>query len=424
MRVIELRVRSFMRIETLDLRPGLGITPIKGENESGKTSTLEALWVALRGRAVAPPQPIKKGCEQCTIQVTLGSEKPELIVTRKFIRTEGVDYTQTLDIRTGEGAKVTHKPQAMLDALAGELGFDPLRFERADPKAQFDMMRALVPGIDFEGMAKARQTAFDERTVTNRQLTAARARAEAITLPAGPEPKPIDVTAALAELGAAGHHNALVRSAIAEEERLGNEIEQKEGEAERLRIRAATLEQEAATLGNRRREAKAKAAEPMQDEVALRAAIADAERVQHIIAAFNTRRRELASVEQLEGAAANLTKQIEDLDQHKADAIAAAKLPVDGLSLGDGVVTYQGLPFSQAAAAVKMRVSVSVAMALNPNLKVVLVRDGSLLDKTSLKALAGMAAEHGFDVLLETIDTSMAGGIEIVDGVGGDAKKK
>jgi isopentenyl diphosphate isomerase/L-lactate dehydrogenase-like FMN-dependent dehydrogenase len=68
-----------------------------------------------------------------------------------------------------------------------------------------------------------------------------------------------------------------------------------------------------------------------------------------------------------------------------------------------------------------MKVSVAVAMALNPNLKVVLVRDGSLLDKKSLAALAEAAAEKGFDVLLETVDTTTPGGFEIVDGANADA---
>lgn len=424
MRVIELRVRSFMRIETLDLRPGIGITPIKGENESGKTSTLDALWVVLRGRAVAPPQPIKKGHDQCVIQVTLGNEKPELIITRKFTKQDGVEYTQTLDIRTPEGAKITNKPQAVLDALAGELGFDPLHFERADPKTQFEMMRALVPGIDFDKIAKARQEAFDERTIANRQLAAARIRADAIVLPGGPEPQPVDVSAALELLATASTHNAAVRAAATEDERLSAEIDRREDEAERLRARAATLEREAATFTEQRTTVRATAAKPLMDETALRTAIGEAQRTSHVIAAFAARRQQLADVEQLAQVAADLTRKIDALDQEKAEAIAGADLPVEGLSLGDGVVTYQDLPFSQAAAAVKMRISVAVAMALNPNLKVVLVRDGSLLDKRSLRALAEMAQEHGFDVLLETVDTSMPGGIEIVDGVGGDAKKK
>lgn len=418
MRLIELRARNLLRLTAVDIRPGKGITPIKGENESGKTSTLDAIWIAIKGKAAAPAQPIKKGMEQATIQAEFGTGgNVELVVTRKFTRTEGNDFTTSLDVRTGAGVKITKSPQAVLDALGSQLGFDPLAFDRASPKDQFDMLRALVPGIDFDAIAKERADAFAERTVLNRQASDAATLAARTQVPEGPAPKRIDVSEKTAQLTAAIDANrALERAQGAVDTKLA-EADRILDEAEQLRARAATLETRAGTLRSEASDLVATIAGRERIDVdALRDEIDQAASVNQIAAAHEHRAQQLATSERYAEAAAALTRTIEELDQKKADAIAAAKLPVEGLSLGDGVVTYQGLPFSQAATAIKMRVSITVAMALNPTLKLILVRDGSLLDKKSLQLLADMAAEHGFDVLLETIDTTMPGGFEIVDG--------
>ncbi|NGZ99664.1 hypothetical protein G5V59_02720 [Nocardioides sp. W3-2-3] len=50
----------------------------------------------------------------------------------------------------------------------------------------------------------------------------------------------------------------------------------------------------------------------------------------------------------------------------KADALAKATFPVDGLGFDDDGVTYQGVPFAQASSAEQIRVSLAMAMSLNP----------------------------------------------------------
>lgn len=422
MRLIELRVRGLMRVSAVDIRPGKGVTRIKGKNESGKTSTLDALWIAIKGRSVAPAEPIRQGEEKAVIQASLGNGKVDLVITRTFTRVKDREYTQQLDVRTGEGVKVTKSPQAMLDALAGELGFDPLTFERAPPKDQFDMMRKLVPGVDFDSIAAKRREAYEDRTAANRQATDATARASGVQLPDGPKPKAVDVSGKIDQLAAASKTNASITRFVADDERMSAEADRLNDEAERLRSRANSMEVQAKGIESQVAALRKQyaAIEPV-DEVGLRAEIAEADKVKGILTLYERRDEHFRQMAHYQTAADALTATIEALDKQKADALAAAKLPVEGLGLGEGEVTYKGLPFAQASAAVKMRVSVAVAMALNPNLKVILVRDGSLLDEDSLALLAEMAAEHGFDVLLETIDTSVPGGFEIVDGANAPA---
>ena len=59
----------------------------------------------------------------------------------------------------------------MLDALIGELTFDPLAFTRMDGRQQFNALRGFVPDVDFDAIDAANKVDFDARTVVNRQAT-------------------------------------------------------------------------------------------------------------------------------------------------------------------------------------------------------------------------------------------------------------
>jgi hypothetical protein len=111
-----------------------------------------------------------------------------------------------------------------------------------------------------------------------------------------------------------------------------------------------------------------------------------------------------------------LTERIDGRKKAKTDAIAGAKMPVDGLSFGDGMVMFNGFPLDQASAAEKLRVSFAVAMAMNPKLRVVLIRDGSLLDEDSMALVEQMADAHDYQVFVEIVRKDSPVGVVIEDG--------
>lgn len=113
--------------------------------------------------------------------------------------------------------------------------------------------------------------------------------------------------------------------------------------------------------------------------------------------------------------------EVEALRAEKAALLAAAKFPVPGLSFGEkGGVTFQGQPLEQASGAEKIRVSMAIALASAPagddGIKLVLIRDASLLDEDSLELVARVAEEAGAQVILERVGTRDPGAIIIVDG--------
>ncbi len=100
----------------------------------------------------------------------------------------------------------------------------------------------------------------------------------------------------------------------------------------------------------------------------------------------------------------------------KAAAIAGAEMPVPGLSFGDGEVLFDGLPLDQASQAEKIRISVAIAMAANPKLRVLCIRDGSLLDRESLRLLSELIESQDYQCWLEVTDDEGKTGVVIEDG--------
>jgi hypothetical protein len=181
---------------------------------------LDAIDVAIRGLEVAPRKPIKTGAEEARIRLDLG----ELIVTRTFKRKDDGDMTTSLRVESADGVKKA-SPQTLLDSMIGALAFDPLEFERMDVRRQFDALRAFVPGVDFDEIARLNREDFERRTAVNRKAKDAKVSAERIR-PAQPDENlgMIDTAALIEKLDEAGKVNADIETRKANRERVKVEI--------------------------------------------------------------------------------------------------------------------------------------------------------------------------------------------------------
>src|SRR5262249_30133280 len=116
-----------------------------------------------------------------------------------------------------------------------------------------------------------------------------------------------------------------------------------------------------------------------------------------------------AEVERLRKLVEEDDDMVKAVDAKKKELLGAAKFPIDGLGLSDNGVTWNGLPLEQASASEQLRISVAIALALNPTLRVLLVRNGNLLDDDNLKALAEQAEEAKAQVWMEFVTTKPEG---------------
>jgi hypothetical protein len=79
-------------------------------------------------------------------------------------------------------------------------------------------------------------------------------------------------------------------------------------------------------------------------------------------------------------------------------------------------VLLNGVPFSQASSARQLQAAVSIGLALNPKIRVILIRDGSLLDEDSMKLVSEMAEKNDAQIWVERVADGRPGCVVIEDG--------
>lgn len=418
MKIIEFQAENIKKLKVVVIKPKGHIVELTGKNGSGKTSVLDSILYDLAGTEDLPSKPIRSGADKGGIFIDLGDYK----VVRKFTASGNV-----LIVEGKNGARF-QKPQQLLDSLFGDLSFDPLAFTRMKPKEQAaELQRLSRLEIDPAAIDQANAEDYAARTVVNREAKQLQAQADAITFVAELPEKPIDVSKLIAQLEIAGTENtkivelqgAITRRRDANAQRR-NTITNNMGRVAELKAELEELEASIKLSSEVAAEedkaiAAIKIPEPF-DTSALRDNIADATATNSQIEK-RTRKEELqAQLEAKEKEAEELTKRMKEREAEKEAAIAKADMPVEGLGFADGEVTYKGLPLNQASGAEQLRVSLAIAMAGSPEARIILIKDGSLLDPESMEIITKMAEARDYQIWIERVDTSGKVGIVMEDG--------
>lgn len=406
MKIVSLIAENVKRVKAVEITPQGNMVQITGKNGQGKSSVLDAIYFALAGGKM-PKQPIRKGETQARIKLDLG----EIVVTRKF-----TEAGSTLTVEGANGARFP-TPQRMLDDMIGSISFDPLAFSRMEPRAQFDTLRQVAKvDVDLDALAGQRQRDYEKRTDVNRQVATMRLQADTIKIPDGtPEGPPLDIDALLQQMADASKTNADIEKRRSARDTAAATSIDKMARANELDIQAKALRDEANALAERLQNA-----EPLPDLVnvdTIRSEIANARVANEAIALLYRKRNLVADVEKTEADAQALTDAIAAADAVKADAIAKAKMPIPDITLGDGIVLFNGIPFEQASSAEQLRVSVAIAMAANPKIRVMRIKEGGLLDEDGMKLLEEMANANDYQCWIETVHANGPVAVEMVDGM-------
>lgn len=398
MKIVNLQAENVMRLKAVEITPEGAVVLVGGNNGEGKSSTLNAMWLALGGGSAskAIARPVRDGADEAVVRLDLG----DIVVTRKW-----KGGKSSLTVESKDGAKYA-SPQTILDKLVGKLAFDPLEFAQYPADKQREILLSLVdlPGDPADLDAK-RKGLFDQRTDVNRQVKQLDGALQNLPpVPANTPDEELSITALLKDLGAAQESNRRRRL-------IENDVAQNLLLIDRLKAQLKQAEED--LVGNR---AELAAAPALIDTEALRETIEDAENINANVRAKQERQGILESRAGAQTAADHLTKQMAELDATKAEWLANANYPVTGLGFDDTGVTYNGIPFKQASSAEQLRISTAMGMALNPELRVMHIRDGSLLDDRSLDLISRMAEANDFQVWIERVGTKDEGAVIISDG--------
>ena len=425
MKIVEMKAENFKRLEAVEIRPVDDVVVLSGANDQGKSSVLDAIQAAIvGGRGMKDtPEPIRRGEERAEVNLDLGD---------LHIRRIWEPGKNRVEVTNADGQKYS-TPQAILDVLTGSLTFDPLEFARMQPRDQrATLLRLVELPFDIDDNDRQRVELVQAETMARSMVK--KGEQAVADLPKVPDDTPDEETPAaeiLAELQkmrnieSANNKKRIelveARTHYAEYEAA---VRATELEIETLERRLTELRE---NLHGRIKELNAKRVigqklvsevdalvDPDTSELGARLASLD-EINRNVRQKKNIAQCRAALKEYREKETAAKAAVVKH-DKARADALSTAKFPVDGLGFDDAGVTLNGLPFAQASESQRIKTSVAMGMAMNPKLRVMFVRDGSLLDNKRMNDLAEMAKDSGWQLWVEKVDESGTVGIVIEDG--------
>lgn len=425
-KIIELRAQNFLNLKAVEIKADGKSVTLTGSNEAGKSAVLNAIFTALTGKPLE--EPIRRGEDRAEVDVVLD----HLVVRRVWTPKSGSAgsvVVESLPDKEGKSARYS-SPQTLLNELLGRLSFNPIEFAQLGKTAEGrrEQRRTLmeIAKLDLAALDTQRQAAVDLRASANRDVKRLEGALASMQKPEEGLPAvEVDLDDVLAkikdlELRREGLHTYRFAK------------QQLENAGQRLRDEIAALEERLATLKGQLQKNVDEIANlgpepvvPTAEEVAAaKEELTGLDAKNRKIRAAVLYREAAKNLEDAKAAAASNDAEVEKLDQEKRARIAGATYPIPGLSVDDECVLFNGLPLSQQSTGAQIRVSTAIAMALNPKLQVILVRDASLLDSDGLAEVTRMAEERGYQLFLERVDETgkigvyiESGEVKAVDGV-------
>lgn len=412
MKLVQLNVSGFKRITVAEVEfdtDASGVVVLKGRNGAGKSSFLDAFAALVTPGRNIPKRsmPVHAGEDEALIVGEFADDDGRIFkVTRRYVAETG----KTSILVQQDGLKVADT-STITSAIYSHIALDPLAFATLDPAKQVQTLVQLI-GFDPKPLDEKRANLYATRTDIGREVDRLKGVVKSAVkidrkLAAA---SPVDPAAIALDLDAMRSRNrqriALSSRATETEETIASLEQRLEG----LRAYRAEIDADLEELGAE------------ESEADLVAKLSGAQATNDAIRAQRDRAASVKALEDEEARYKNMTGLIEEVDREKLARLAEAKMPVEGLSIEGDEVLLDGTPFAEAASGIKLRTSTAIAIALNPNLRAIIIRDGSLLDADNRKVIDEIAREHDFLVLMEVVDENAPGGILFEDGEATDLR--
>ena len=414
-KIMALEAENVKRIKAVALTPSpTGLTLVGGNNNQGKTSVLDALAWALGGDRFRPDAAQRDGAvAPAHLKVTLSNG---VIVERK-----GKNSTLTVTDPTGR-----RSGQQLLNAFVEPLALDLPRFMDASDKEKADiLLRIIGIGSELHTRDLEIKGLYDKRTFTG-QLAAQKKHFadELISYPEAPD-KPISASDLIRQ-----QQDILARNG--ENQRKRNQLDKLIDEKNQLNFTLRDLDEKIEDLKEEYEQTQAKftdlekqifqarkSAAQLQDEstAELEASIRDIEDTNRKVRANLEKARAEDEAVQYDSEYKRLTEQIA---QKRADRMAllnGADLPLRGLSVEDGALTYKGKHWRDMSGSDQLRVAAAIVRRLNPDCGFVLLDKLEQMDMTTLQEFSAWLEAEGLQAIATRVSTGSECQIIIEDGM-------
>lgn len=405
--ITSLELENIKRIKAVQITPTPeGLTIIGGKNNQGKTSVLDAIMWILGGDRYRPSQAAREGSTVPPYgKITLSNG---LIVERKGKNSD----LKVLD-PTGNRAG-----QQLLNEFISQFALDLPKFMNGNNKEKANTLLQIIGVGDrlYELEQQEKELYNQRRTIGQIADQKKKFAAELPVFPEAPK-EPVsasDLIKQQQEILARNGENQKKRERAEQIERTVTALE---GDVQAL---TAQLEEKTRQLGEAQNSLSIarKSAEDLQDESTeeLERSIADIEEI-------NRKVRTNLDKEKAEADAADYalqydsyTEKVEAVRKEKTDLLKGADLPLAGLSVEDGELTYNGYKWDNLSGSDQMKVGVAIVRKLNPKCGFVLLDKLEQMDSETLGEFGAWLAAEGLQAIATRVSTGGECSILIEDG--------
>lgn len=420
--ITALYINNMRKIRAVAL--GLDMEPliVTGDNEQGKTTLMNSIEYLFTG--VEPIDPIRRGAKEARVRGDLMTDSGQGYILERYITRKG---NKGLKLKTVDGTPIS-SPAGLLKSWIGTIAFDPSRFVRMDPDEQGEVIRELT-GLDTTKLDEQIKTIYNQRTEVNRQHKDAEAVLRSMTIPGK-----LEHTEEVNALDLIEERTTLEEEQRAAQKRLDQDLRFEEmqcqlvgatrGHIKEVEVQLAALREKLVSQETKLlecQEAVKVSRETLPDHserlAKLSEEIANAETINRAIRHKKTYDEKALVVSQAASRAKSMTDRMEEYEAKKLDMAANATMPYPGMALTEEGVTIDGTLFGAISTGKQWFIATKVAMAANPALRIILIRDGALMNKENLRNVIDAAKDGGYQLFIEKFQEEPGdAGIHFVEG--------
>ncbi len=406
-KINKLEIENVKRVKAVKIEPTAnGLTIIGGNNNQGKTSVLDAIAWALGGNSFRPSKAQNSG----------SAIPPHLhIVLNNGLVVERKGKNSDLKVTDPEGNK---GGQQLLNEFVEQLALDLPKFMEASNKEKADTLLKII-GIG-DKLAKLDK---EEKELYNRRLTIGQIADQKEKF-AKEQPYYAD---APKEIVSASDLIKQQQDILAK----NGENQRKRNKAEQYRNTVAFLAKERDAI---REQLSKKEKELEEAQLSLNVAVMDsadlhdqstAELEKSITSIEDTNRKVRANLDkdkaeedakEYRGQYRELTEKIEGVRKDRTGLLASASLPLDGLSVEDGELVYQGQKWDNMSGSDRLKVATAIVRKLNPRCGFVLLDKLEQMDIGTLNEFGSWLEQEGLQAIATRVSTGDECSIIISDG--------
>jgi len=404
-KIIKLKSENYKKIQAIEIIPDPTTNIVTGKNGAGKSSLLDSIAWAIGGKKGVEdtPSPIRNGEEKATVTLELDN-----LIIKRVVTSSG----ERLEVVAKDGTKLS-SPQKVLDELYANITFDPIKFKDLKPAEQIRVLfDSVSTDIKYDSLEADKKRLYDDRTIVNRDLKKYTSQISSFYV----DESELNMVKPDAS-------NLISRISNAQELQATNTlIETKYFQtAEKYKSIKAQIDllqkqlEEVKAEGLKYKDQIEKLTVP-EDITPLKNELATIEQSQNKYRKIQDYIDLRVNIETLSKQSNSLSEEITAIEQRKLKILETSNLPIKGLTFSDEGLIYKGIPFSQCCSSDKLMISTVISCVLNKELKAILIRDGSLLDKDNFNQIQRIAKHYDMQIWIEKVDETGEIGIIIEDG--------